>query len=613
MSRATPAHRRRRRDNSGPSALALLEDAVHLLRRAPAGVWLLHFLGAGAWVTGVLFAWAHVSWFRPSRDELALGACALVVLYAWLKVAQSAFCARLMALRLGAEPGRFTWRGALRLAAAQFVPHAWGPAALLVTGALAVPFIRTWLYLQNTTILGALAKPNGARDDSRDDARDGPRGDEAWALARFWPNQAVVALLILSLLALVVFVDVAVSFYMLPRLARTLLGMDNFMALGGWSMLNTTFLMSVYGITWFLVDPLAKAFCVLRVFHGRALRTGADLQIEMDAARVTRRAAAGGTAHVAARATTRATTRVARATRAALLVLACALTLPSALDAATAALPPPPPAAAPQPAPESARQQQANIRPAELDRAIDEVLERRDFRWQLQPEGKKQGKEEPGAVTRFFNWLGRGLRAIAHGISSFIDWLRELFSGEDSQPGEPAVEKSARDGIGPVLLQIVLYALIAILAGLLAWVIAGAVRNRQRGHTVAAAALDTAETRPDLADENAHAAQLPSDGWLRLAREQAALGDWRLALRALYLAHLARLDSEGLITLRRHKTNLDYERELRRRALRRENMAAWFASRRREFEASWYGREQPGEARVRVWFAEVEKGAEALP
>jgi hypothetical protein len=372
--------------------------------------------------------------------------------------------------------------------------------------------------------------------------------------------------------------------------------MDNFMTLSGWSALNTTFLMSVCGITWFLLDPLAKAFCVLRVFHGRALRTGADLQIEMDAARVTRRAAASATA----------TTRAAAALL--VFVLACALASPSAPGGTTAA--PPPPTAAPPPATESAP---AGIQPGELDRAIDEVLERRDFRWQLQPGKKKQGEEEPGAIMRFFNWLGRGLRSIAHGIGSFIDWLRELFSGENDRPGEPIVEKSAGGGIGLVLLQIMLCTLIAILAGLLAWVIVAAVRGRPRRHIVATAAPDTTKASPDLADENAHAAQLPSDGWLRLAREQAALGDWRLALRALYLAHLARLDSEGLITLRRHKTNLDYERELRRRALRRENLAAWFASRRREFEASWYGREQPGEARVRAWFAEVEKGAPVPP
>lgn len=112
-----------------------------------------------------------------------------------------------------------------------------------------------------------------------------------------------------------------------------------------------------------------------------------------------------------------------------------------------------------------------------------------------------------------------------------------------------------------------------------------------------------------MLDDNVQAAQLPSDGWLRLAREQAALGEWRLALRALYLAHLARLGAEGLLTLRRHKTNLDYERELRRRALQRAGLPEWFSARRREFEAAWYGSEQTGEARVREWFDEVEKGA----
>ena len=98
-----------------------------------------------------------------------------------------------------------------------------------------------------------------------------------------------------------------------------------------------------------------------------------------------------------------------------------------------------------------------------------------------------------------------------------------------------------------------------------------------------------------------------ADGWLALAREQMERGEWRLALRALYLATLARLAGEGLISLATFKTNLDYEREVRRRALSRAEVVTRFAARRREFEAVWYGREHPGESHVRAWMAELER------
>src|SRR5204863_6692298 len=113
------------------------------------------------------------------------------------------------------------------------------------------------------------------------------------------------------------------------------------------------------------------------------------------------------------------------------------------------------------------------------------------------------------------------------------------------------------------------------------WLVGQQARRSARPILAEQAVADAA---PDLTDENVQAAQLPADGWLALAREQAARGEWRLALRALYLATLARLAAEGLISLAKFKTNLDYEREVRRRALSREEITAAFARRRREFE-----------------------------
>ena len=92
-----------------------------------------------------------------------------------------------------------------------------------------------------------------------------------------------------------------------------------------------------------------------------------------------------------------------------------------------------------------------------------------------------------------------------------------------------------------------------------------------------------------------------------MAREQAARGEWRLALRALYLGTLAQYAAEKLITLAAFKTNLDYERELRRRALSRTELVGRFMARRREFEAVWYGRAEPGATEVNDWLAELER------
>jgi hypothetical protein len=80
-------------------------------------------------------------------------------------------------------------------------------------------------------------------------------------------------------------------------------------------------------------------------------------------------------------------------------------------------------------------------------------------------------------------------------------------------------------------------------------------------------------------------------------------------LRALHLATLARLGAQGLIALAKFKTNLDYERELRRRAVTQSDLPGKFAAQRREFEAVWYGRTEANEVGVRAWLTELERPA----
>jgi hypothetical protein len=74
-----------------------------------------------------------------------------------------------------------------------------------------------------------------------------------------------------------------------------------------------------------------------------------------------------------------------------------------------------------------------------------------------------------------------------------------------------------------------------------------------------------------------------------MAREMAEKGEPRLALRALFLATLAFLAREELITLAAHKSDREYERELRLRSHVRPLMPSVFAENRAIFERAWYG------------------------
>jgi len=131
-----------------------------------------------------------------------------------------------------------------------------------------------------------------------------------------------------------------------------------------------------------------------------------------------------------------------------------------------------------------------------------------------------------------------------------------------------------------------LFVLIVVLVALLVWLL---FRVWQRRGGVPEIIAQPAAPAPDLADENVGAEQLPEDGWVKLARELLERGELRLALRAFYLATLAHLAEQNLITLAKFKSNRDYEREVLRRGHALAELPALFAENVFIFERVWYG------------------------
>lgn len=538
---------RQRQPAGEPGVIELIEEAMQLLRGVPAGALLVYYAGTVPFVLAVLFFWAYTTWFTPPLAVVAWSCVLLVGFFAAMKAAHAEFCARLLAHRLGAARGPLTGRKFLRLAGQQLCWQAPGLLLVPVALVLSLPFGWVFAYFQNVTVLG--------------DGEDSATAATARAQAMLWPAQNHLGLLILSGLAFCAAVNLGAAFWFVPWLANRLLGIDNVFGLAGGWFFNSTFLASVGALTWLAADPLVKAFYTLRIFHGRARRTGEDLRVELRSAR-----------------------RPARGARfaAAALFLAAAFWPGAKLRAANPA--PPPAVNAPQ-----------------LDEAIDQTLARRDFQWRLRPPPVVEKKtSEQGFLADFWRTTAEAMRAVLRRLRGVLDWLMDLFpSRRGGRTKRAAV--GAGSFLGGLLIAIIVVAAILIVVGLvLIW-----KRSRQLAPAVVRAQAATV-VAPDLQDESTQAAQLPADGWLALAREKMARGEWRLALRALYLATLAQLAAEGLVSLAKFKTNLDYERELRRRALTRHDVVNRFTERRRGFEAAWYGRAQPAEAEARAWLEELE-------
>ncbi len=102
-------------------------------------------------------------------------------------------------------------------------------------------------------------------------------------------------------------------------------------------------------------------------------------------------------------------------------------------------------------------------------------------------------------------------------------------------------------------------------------------------------ASEAIASNPDLTDDQLKADDLPVDGWLSLARQMMEKGELQLALRAFYLASLAHLAEHELITIARHKSNREYELELRRKAHDQGDLVTVFSMNVAMFDRAWYG------------------------
>jgi hypothetical protein len=543
------AHRRRQ----GKSAFDLIEEATHLLRGASAATLAVYYLGAVPFVLGLLYFWADMSRAPFAHRHLAAAALGLAGLFYWMKFCQTLFTRRLRADISGTPVAGPGGRGCLRIFLQQAILQTYGLLVLPLALLPILPFAWVYAFFQNVTVLA----------DGRD-ARVGGLIKKSQQQAALWPRQNILTLLILLAFALYVFLNWATLGLTLPNLCKSLFGLDSVFVQNSWAMLNTTFFAGMFGLTYLCVDPLLKTIYTLRCFYGESLTSGEDLKAELKPFTLPVPQAVGIMAVIA------------------LLAL-----VPAAhAEAAPAATPP----AAGQ-----------SISPPDLDHAIAQTILGTKYTWRMPKEQSVDDAANENVVTRFFYDVGQTVRTWATNTVKWIGkMLRKLFSGSGSNSGG-----DRGSGYGWIMsVEILLYVLIAVALSALAIFLYRVWRGRQRTPAKLAEAIPSV---PDVADENVRADELPEDGWTRLARELLERGEFRLAMRAFYLASLAHLAARNLLSIARFKSNRDYERELKRRAHAFPALLSVFGENIFDFERVWYGRFEADRERVAEFAAKVER------
>lgn len=534
------------------SGIEILEDAVLLLRSCGWGAWLVWLCGSVPFVLGWLYFWTDMGRGAGADERLAGGALAVTLLWAWMKGAQSVFCARLRD-RLAGEASPSGWFGpSVRAVVVQVCLQPWGFLLIPVALVLTLPFGWVWAFFQNVSVLGAGVGNHPVRL-----AVLAARHASLWSKQNHW---VIAGQMIGAVLAAV---NGAMLILGLPRLAKVLFDVDTGFTLSPAAALNTTFAAATLASAWLVVDPWIKAAYVVRCFQGESRSTGADLRARLRLLPARRAAGMGTVAGL-------------------LFLLAVAGPGVGAVGAAPAAV------AGGGPAVGGSESRQAPSK-GEWDEALEEVLSRRTYLWRTE---RVLGRE-PAADGRPKGWVEAGVDGILRATRTVLRWmgrqvqrLVELVLGRWT-PGAVAATPSSDLDLA-LILRVLLS--VAVVAGgaFLGWYGIRVWRRRRRaagGRVVPV----TSATVPDLRVADVSPEALPVEGWLALAAQHEAAGEDRLAMRALHLAGISLLAARSLVTLARHKTNGDYRRELGRKAGHLPQVRQAFEWNAVAFDRSWYG------------------------
>jgi hypothetical protein len=360
----------------------------------------------------------------------------------------------------------------------------------------------------------------------------------------------VAALVVIPLcpLGMITALNVGMALALLPWLLKILLGVETLFSISKTHLMNNTFFAVVCSLSYLCLDPLMKASYGLRCFYGESLQTGEDLKVELRSC--------------------------ARPMSIVTLLLAAFLALgPSGKALAQSSRP-------------TLAGDAASVSAQQLGSAIERVMRDPEYSWRMP---REKPPDLGGRHSAFYDFLDSIMGILKKGWDSVKDGLTKVWSFIEDILSRiflslPKLKKpdSHWTSFSRALILIPLACVVAVLVFLVwrAW--------KDRSPRIVTTEV-CAKPAPDITREDLDAAALPEEDWLNLARELMGKGELRLALRALYLATLACLARQELVTIAKYKSDREYELELQRRSHTHPHLVGIFAENRVLFESAWYG------------------------
>jgi hypothetical protein len=391
-------------------------------------------------------------------------------------------------------------------------------------------------------------------------------------LSSQWFSGSLLLLFMLMPLWVAVWLNGLIVAIAIPQLLHAVFGLNTILStqMGLYALVRSSaFWLSSFAATWLALDPIVKCSFVIVHQHLRSLREGYDLRDALASLPRNKKpfAAATGTA------------RSSKALAATLIVffalLMCArpaAAFPRAQDSDV------------QPTAQTANDPAHATRVQTLRHAIDEESQRAIYRW------------HDAAHPSPPNWFDKMIAKIGRGVDRAFAWLSQMLkklwpgglspSNGDSKPSKWTVKD--------LWTWLIVIAVVTITLGaILIWL-------RRRRDAAAVSIPASVAPLADLSDAVLATAR-SEDEWFVLASQLEGSGDFRSALRAIYLGLLAGLAQREWLTIRRDRTNRDYLDEFTRRWRRRAQatvdarteIPGKLRSSMRQFDRVWYGFQMP--------------------
>jgi hypothetical protein len=475
--------------------------------------------------------------FHSTDLDIIRWALLMTALFCWKNFFQSLLSGRIMNIVARREPRKLTLKNAAMIFFKQTVVQLSG--LLLVVFAAAFPF-SSWILFPVLLVLPALLYTAGVINAIEPERAFRSFLKKTSLHISYDFMKMLAAMLIIIVGILILTVNVAAIIFFIPFVLKSFWGVDTeFTIAGAMSaslFFNTTLWSIIFCLVWLIIDPFCRIVYVLRVFYFESIGKGWDIQAALN--------------------------RIS-ATAAKAVVIFILLTTPLMLSAETGKASP--------------ASRENRISAVQLEKQIDKTLDNLEFQWR-----------SPHKVSREESWIKyyimKALEYCMKTLESIIEYIVDFFRSKSKSSSS-----SSGSGIGALflgLLNILKFLIPALLIAIIAVIAWRKFRNRGKtGNTK----LVSSERRPDLTRKDITANELEEQEWLKLSSELLEKGEFKLSLRALYLACISALAQRKLLLVRRYKTDYEYLNELRRRAHAMPQLIPVFENNVSIFQRVWYG------------------------